>query len=423
MKMFTKLRLRLTLQYTLLATCVYLLLGAIASAFFYSGLTETIDSVLGEVANSLDDAVQYNGSTVSFVHKPLEHVHLSDKHAIPTIQLWNASRVLVEEYGPHGTNIFMAGESEGQAEPQVRLRSVNKPVHRGEQIVGFLQIQLPVSGRDDAIREFMEALTATAPFLIGGLAATGYFFASRAVKPVEESFALLKQFSADAGHELKTPVAIIRSACDNLADDLKDYPAAAERLEVIHRTTERMERLVLDLLLLTKTEQAKDEGRKESTVPVVELDMVFREILGEFGDLFEEKEIELYADRIDSAHVQADKDSLYKIFSNLLRNAARYTDKGGKVTASLEVSVDYATIIVSDTGIGIPPESLAKIFDRFYRVDQSRARTGGGSGLGLAIVKALVEKLDGSIDVTSEAGKGSTFIVKLPLYNVAGRPT
>lgn len=417
MQMFTKLRLRLTLQFTILATCIYLLLGTIACAFFYEGLTDTIDAVLEEVATSLDASVSFNGTGVSFSSKPLEHVHLSDKHAVPTVQLWSADKVMVEQYGPAGTKVFMPGESEVGVEDHVRLRSINKPVIRDKKTVGFVQVQLPLSSRDDAIREFLEALAATAPFLIGGLAGAGYFFASRAVKPVEDSFAMLKQFSADASHELKTPVAIIRSACDNLAAEIKDNAAATERLEVISRTTERMERLIIDLLTLTKTEQPAEQKAVVESIPVVELDMVLREILGEFSDLFEEKGIELYAERIDTARVQADKDSLYKIFSNLLRNAARYTDRGGRVEVSLVVSETFATVNVSDSGIGIPAESLSKIFDRFYRVDQSRARTGGGSGLGLAIVKAFVEKLSGTIEVNSEAGKGSTFTVRLPLRN------
>lgn len=413
MKMFPKLRLRLTLQFTILATFVYLLLGSIAAAFFYAGLTDTIDAVLSDVANSLDDSVKFEGDKIFFAHKPLEHVHMSDRHAVPTVQLWSLNRTLVEQYGPPGKSVFADGESEMRIE-NVTLRSISFPIRRSSGIVGYIQIQLPLSNRDDAIREFLEALMYTAPFLITGLGGAGYFFASRAVQPVEESFAVLKQFSADASHELKTPVAIIRSACDNLIDDLKDNPVATERLEVISRTTDRMERLILDLLMLTKTEQAEPAPVALDT-PAVELDMVLREILGEFGDLFEEKEIELYAERIDAAKVQTDKDILYKIFSNLLRNAARYTDKGGRVVVSLEVIEQLAVVSVTDTGIGIPPESLPMIFDRFYRVDQSRARTGGGSGLGLAIVKALVERLNGTIEVTSEQGKGSTFTVRLPV--------
>jgi two-component system, OmpR family, manganese sensing sensor histidine kinase len=415
MKMFSKLRLRLTLQFTILATCVYVLLGSIASAFFYAGMTETIDTVLDEVAHSLESAVSVGDNGVMFTRKPLEQVHLRDKHALPTVQLWSANRILVEEYGPAGKEVFLAGETEIQ-EAGVKLRSINRPINRNSQVVGYLQIQLPVEGRDNAIREFLEALISTAPFLIGGLAAAGYFFAFRAVRPVEESFAMLKRFTADAGHELKTPVAIIRSACDNLAAELKGNTAAMERLEVINRTTERMERLVADLMLLTKTEQAIEEApRAKAEVPVVELDMIIREILGEFGDLFEDKGIELSADEIEPAKVRADKDSLYKIFSNLLRNCARYTDRGGKVTLGLQRHGDLAVINVSDTGIGIPAESLPKVFDRFYRVDESRARTGGGSGLGLAIVKVMVERFGGSISVTSEVGKGSCFTVYLPV--------
>lgn len=414
--MFKKLRLRLTLQFAILSVCVYILLGAISSAFFYSGLTDAIDAALYDVATSLEESVRHDSETIAFTRMPLEHAKLAHVHSVPSIQLWDARHVLLEQYGPPGANSLHIGEYELDA-GSLRLRSLGKPIVNGLQIVGFIQVQLPVTARDTAIREFLEALLSTAPFLIGALAAAGYFFASRAVRPVEESYSTLKQFTADAGHELKTPVAILRSACENLAADLKDNRAASERLDVIQRTTERMERLVADLLLLTKTDASPERGRAEITpsTSAIELDMVLREILGEFSDLLEEREMDLIADEIQPAKVHADKDTLYKIFSNLLRNAARYSDKGAKITVSLKLENGLAVTRVADTGIGIPKESLDKIFDRFYRVDQSRARTGGGSGLGLAIVKALTEQLGGSIEVTSEVGKGSEFVIFLPV--------
>ena len=411
--MFNKLRLRLTLQFTILSACIYILLGSIASAFFYAGLTDAIDAALYDIATSLEESVRHDAETIAFTKKPLEHRKLLHVHSIPSIQLWNVRHALVEQYGPPGEPTLHIGEAEVQSGP-LRLRSLGKPVISGLQIIGFIQVQLPVTARETAISEFLEALVSTAPFLIAGLAGAGYFFAARAVKPVEESYGMLRQFTADAGHELKTPVAIMRSACDNLLADLKDNPLATERLEVISRTTERMERLVFDLLLLTKTDSSESKP-KEIKTDTIELDMVLREILGEFSDLVEEKGMDMEADVIEPAKVTADKDTLYKIFSNLLRNAARYSDKGSRITVSLEVINGFAVTRISDTGIGIPEESLARIFDRFYRVDQSRARTGGGSGLGLAIVKALTERLGGRIEVESVVGKGSTFTVELPL--------
>ncbi|MBY0547973.1 MAG: HAMP domain-containing histidine kinase [Candidatus Obscuribacterales bacterium] len=411
--MFKKLRLRLTLQFTILSICIYVLLGSIASAFFYAGMTDAIDAALYDIATSLEESVRHDAETIAFSKKPFEHGKLMHVHSVPSIQLWTAKRLLVEQYGPPGSPSLHEGEFEVQS-GSLRMRSFGKPIISRLQIIGFIQVQLPVTARDTAISEFIEALVSTAPFLIATLAAAGYFFAARAVKPVEESYGMLRQFTADAGHELKTPVAIMRSACDNLLADLKDNPVAVERLEVINRTTERMERLVLDLLLLTKAD-ASEPKAKEATAGTIELDMVLREILGEFSDLFEEKEMELFAEVIAPAKIVAEKDTIYKIFSNLLRNAARYSDKGSRITVSLQVDNGFAVTTVSDTGIGIPEESLNKIFDRFYRVDQSRARTAGGSGLGLAIVKALTERLGGTIHVESSVGKGSTFTVELPL--------
>ncbi|MBX9688254.1 MAG: hypothetical protein K2X27_16215, partial [Candidatus Obscuribacterales bacterium] len=171
------------------------------------------------------------------------------------------------------------------------------------------------------------------------------------------------------------------------------------------------QRLVADLLLLTKSEQSKVALK----MMPLRFDMLLREVLGEFGDLFEDKGIELIADTIHMARINGDKDALHRLLANLFENALNYTESGGKVKAELLVTGSNLLLTVSDTGVGIPAESIDKIFERFYRVDQSRSRAAGGSGLGLAIVKAITESHHGQIQVSSEVGKGTTFSITLPV--------
>jgi signal transduction histidine kinase len=113
--------------------------------------------------------------------------------------------------------------------------------------------------------------------------------------------------------------------------------------------------------------------------------------------------------------VQGDRVRLHQVFLNLLGNALKYTESGGKVRLFLATENGYAKVAVSDTGQGIPPDDISCIFDRFYRVDRARNRAHGGSGLGLSLVKSYTEAHGGRIDVTSEVGKGSTFTVYLPI--------
>jgi signal transduction histidine kinase len=151
---------------------------------------------------------------------------------------------------------------------------------------------------------------------------------------------------------------------------------------------------------------------KSAPVP---LDELIADAVQEFRPAFAEKKISLNVHALQPAVVQGDRDSLYRVFSNLLQNALRYTDSGGSVDINMANDSGQARVSVTDTGIGMSSEDLARIFDRFYRADKSRSRAAGGSGLGLAIVKSICEYHKGSISVQSVEGKGSTFTVKLPM--------
>lgn len=407
--MFKKLRLRLTLQFVLLSSLVYAGLVGAAIIVFHHGLTEIIDDQLDALTIEASGLTRYDNGRLQFV-KPPKRLDAETFRVEPTIQLWDESKRLVQKFGSPGIEVLAPGIVEHPAKG-MNVRSMSRPIRRDTVIVGYVQMQLVTAHRDRAEHEFVETALLIAPFVLICLGVCGYFFAGRAIAPVEQTFALQRQFLADAGHELKTPVAIIQAACDNLTEDLRENPQIIERLEVVMRSTERMQKLIADLLLLTKTEQS--QARFE--VNKVQLDMLVREVVGDLSDLADDKNIKLVADEIQPATVNGDRDALHKALSNLVRNAVRYTNAGGTVTASLTCSTNTVTFKVIDTGIGIPRESLDKIFDRFYRVDQSRSRTQGGSGLGLAIVKALVEKHNGTISVSSEMGKGSTFTMTLPL--------
>jgi two-component system, OmpR family, phosphate regulon sensor histidine kinase PhoR len=225
---------------------------------------------------------------------------------------------------------------------------------------------------------------------------------------------LRRDFVANASHELKTPVAAVRALAETLLTALPDDPEAGRRFaERIGREAERLDVLVRDLLDLSRVERG--------TLDVEPVDLVglTKEVLGGYGDLAEERRIQLRAELQPQVSLRGDRAQLGLLLSNLLDNALRYTPAKGTVCVRLDGAEGRAVIQVNDTGQGIPAAELPRVFERFYRVDKARARQTGGTGLGLAIVRHVAEAHGGTVRVASELGRGSTFTVSLP---VAGPP-
>ena len=164
-------------------------------------------------------------------------------------------------------------------------------------------------------------------------------------------------------------------------------------------------------MLLSKMESPQLKERKTN----LEFDKLVNAVVEDCQALFEAKKIKLTSAKLEPSTVSGEPESMKRLLLNLLQNALRYTEDGGQVTVSLEHEGRNARLTVADTGMGIPEESLPKIFERFYRVEKSRTRAAGGAGLGLSIVKAIVDLHRGRIDVTSKVGVGTSFIVLIPL--------
>jgi len=221
------------------------------------------------------------------------------------------------------------------------------------------------------------------------------------------------EFVANVSHELRTPLTSIRGFLETLLDGaLEDRDAARRFLEIISQETERLTRLVDDLLDLSKIEQRRVVHRWQE---VNMADLAAR-VLSMFRPRAQEKEIELHGRLpLDLPPVYGDPDMLAQVLINLVDNAVKYTPAGGRVDVFAETVDGRLAVTVADTGIGIPPESLPRIFERFYRVDKARSRELGGIGVGLAIVKHIVRAHGGKITVESTPGRGSSFTFTLPL--------
>jgi two-component system phosphate regulon sensor histidine kinase PhoR len=227
---------------------------------------------------------------------------------------------------------------------------------------------------------------------------------------------LRRDFVANASHELRTPIAAVRSANETLRNGAIDDPNAALRfLDIIERNSQRLQSLVEDMLELSKLEAKEFKLKRE----LVDLDSVVPLVVSLFRERAEKKGVRLTAELGEPLRVEADARAIEHVLSNLVDNAVKYCPTGSsirvtarKVTAREEEGRGVE-LVVADTGPGIAPEHLPRVFERFYRVDAGRSRELGGTGLGLSIVKHMVEAMRGKVSVSSSVGKGSTFTVSL----------
>lgn len=220
-------------------------------------------------------------------------------------------------------------------------------------------------------------------------------------------------FAANVSHELKTPLTSIRGFVETLEAGAIDNPPMAHKfLRIIMLETERLTRLINDILSISKLESGEDEVAIER----IRLDKVAYDIVDMLSIHAGEKEVALNAHMNEKPiYIMGNPDRVEQMMINLVENAIKYNKPGGSVTVQVFANSDEANVTISDTGIGIPEESLPRLFERFYRVDKGRSRQMGGTGLGLAIVKHIVRSMNGEIEVHSKFGEGTEFLITLPL--------
>ncbi len=221
-------------------------------------------------------------------------------------------------------------------------------------------------------------------------------------------------FVSNVSHELRTPLTSVKSYLEALNEGALTEPVAPDFIKVSLDETNRMMRMVTDLLHLSRI----DNATSHLDVELINFTAFITFILNRFDKMKsqdEEKKYELVRDYpINSVWIEIDTDKMTQVIDNILNNAIKYSPDGGKITVSMKTTDDQMILSISDQGLGIPKEDLPKIFDRFYRVDKARSRAQGGTGLGLAIAKEIVKQHKGFIWAKSEYGKGSTFTIVLP---------
>jgi two-component system phosphate regulon sensor histidine kinase PhoR len=220
-----------------------------------------------------------------------------------------------------------------------------------------------------------------------------------------------EEFVANVSHELRTPLSLIKGYVETLLDGARNDPVVAERfLKIIERNASRLDLLIQDLLAIS----ALESGRIKLNLQPVPLRPLAEKVLADLKARTDAKGVKLIND-LPELTALADANRLEQVLANLVDNAIKYGRADGTVTiGGHKTDADLLEIFVQDDGPGIPPESLDRIFERFYRVDKARSREQGGTGLGLSIVKHIVQSHGGKVWVTSELGKGATFFFTLP---------
>jgi heavy metal sensor kinase len=321
---------------------------------------------------------------VDAMGRPIGHIQVArllDNYEVFQDMLIRA--LLVGTVAALGALVMAAIVTNNIFQPLDDIATVARQITRADD----LSRRVPHSTRSDEIGDLARAFNQT-------------------LERLERLFRSQQRFLADVSHELRTPLTSMRGNMD-LMQRMELYDE--ESVEVIQEEMERMSRLLGDLLLLARA----DSGGLPLRHDRVELDNLLFDIYRQMGRM--EKPVELELAEVDQIVISGDEDRLKQLLLNLVDNAIKYTPDGGQVSLSLTQDKGWARLTVTDTGIGIPPEDLPHIFDRFYRVDKARNRAMGGSGLGLAIAKWVVQAHGGTIQVQSVVGQGTTFTVTLPV--------
>lgn len=341
------------------------------------------------------------------------------------------------------------------ASGEVVFRAIAQKLHYQNRAVGWVIVGLPIERMQQSIENLEKALFLGIIFGMILIGIGGYFLTARALNPVDsitkkanqishtslkerieiknpndelgqlsltlnslferlqKAFESQQQFSSDAAHELKTPLSILRAHWESELNNQQLSVEIKEKLVHDIETITRLNHLINNLLLLSKSEAIQSDFESEP----LQLDEILKGVIDDAVVLAENKSQKIEVAELPAVMVQGDRVRLYQLFFNLVDNAMKYSPEESTIWISLQKEESWAIVKVQDNGVGIAAEHLPYIFERFYRVEKDRARKTGGSGLGLAICKLIAERHEGNIEVESTVGEGTVFTVKLPIQS------
>ncbi len=451
-------RLKLTAWYFAVLGVTLTLFGGIAYFAMQESIEATVDESLRDQAHGIRELMtQFLPEGTERVADELrEHSELEEEGDLSQVSdedgHWIYRSSLMERYGVPSTGIGKP------ALASLRLKDMPLRVLTSEAKLGGrtyrIQVAVPMDDFYDALDHFKWMLFLLSPLLLILASAGGYWMSRRALRPVDEinkgaqsitsknlssrlsvpqshdelqrlsetlnamlqrlesAFKRITQFTADASHELRTPVALMRTTAEISLRKPRDQDEYREALTQILRELEKTSALIEKLMLLARA----DAGAEALQFARIDLIGSLRDACQQGQTLAEAKQV-CFQSEIGNSHVfvEGDEHALERLFLILIDNAVKYTQPGGQVTASLAESNGFAVIELRDNGIGIPEDDLPHIFERLYRADKARSRDLGGVGLGLAIGQWIAQAHGGLVEVQSKPGHGSVFRVRLPI--------
>ena len=460
--LFQSTRLRLALWYTTVTAVLLLLFATGVYLYVRSTLIDRIDDTLKHVVEVVERSV-----VVQPIATTPKQYRINPKASFRyNVEVVEDDRIDLEWFTPQQEllwstfseplDIPLHPHREGETVSvydDVSFRQITETVKLNGKVLGYLRVSHPWFEVTKPIRQLTRDLIIGIGLMVASVAAIGWWLSGIAIEPVRQSYYSLKQFTADASHELRNPIATIQANVQMaLAYPEADPEDSVKQLQIIERLTQRLGKLVNDLLFLARS----DSGIVEVEQQPVQVDALLIEVIEEQRTYAQQQNIRLEIaiaepeedpnnPEAEPFTVLGDWDRLARLFTNLIANAITYGKDEQKSNNEIKIEIKesdskqlkvklrgsrsgslrdrsikkYVVVKIKDTGKGIAEADLPHIFNRFYRVDPARSRkqegtTGTGSGLGLAIAKAIVESHSGQIEVHSKLSEGTTFKVVLP---------
>lgn len=448
--MFQVTRRRLAIWYTTITAVLLIIFATGIYGYVYKTLIDRIDDTLKHVIEIVEPSLVIDTVTVaegkyqvnlekSFYQHPQATNQVEDDHIdlewfSPNGELWWQT---LEKPLPIPLSFHSGGKTIRISDDYL-LRQITKRIEKGRYVLGYLRVSHPLFDVVKPIRELIFDLSFGIFFLIVCVGGIGWLLSGLAIQPVIESYQSLKQFTADASHELRNPLATIKTNIQSLLSYPNlDIVTQQKQLKIIERLTDRLNNLVNDLLFLARN----DNGIINHNFSIIPLDAVLLEVVEEQKIIAQKQEINLSFTIVNGGvdnhkfsdnlfNFQGDWLQLNRLFTNIISNAIIHgkNEKNKNIKLAIEVILShyqkhnkiFYKIEIKDNGIGIEESILPHLFERFYRGDISRTNRNTESnihhstGLGLAIALAIVENHQGKIKVESKISEGSKFTVTLP---------
>jgi signal transduction histidine kinase len=407
---------RLTIWYVATFGLIILLLGAGLFAVIRYQLSTQLDDSLHSAAEELVRAARIR--EVESADLPGRVIDAVEELNIPDRALYlldtNGKPVKPDTAGAWIRTAARRAAKAGQIivqrdadDPGLRLHALRFRLPSGRQLVAVAvadQVEL-----EDRYADLIAAFAAVAFAALVLVAAGGFLLVRQSTAPIERSMIFMRRFMADAAHELRTPITVLRTRAEVALQQPRDAANYESALRGVEAEARRLGGIVDSLLVLARA----DAGEREIEHTRFFLDDVMIDAAGAARLVARQKGVEVTVEEFEEAAVVGDPSLVRQLIMILLDNAVKFTDRGGEVRVRVSMQQGAPTFVVEDTGIGIKPDELSRVFQRFFRGEIARSRT-EGAGLGLSIARWIAEEHGAEISVTSESGSGTRVAVIFP---------